>query len=550
MKERINRCLRLFTKIFICSILIWIWQHLEGLPSFGKSCQAKNKRNVAEGLRTSGLLKEEDTIVNPKQTDSSSKEKYVDNSENNEKTLVKQLSLLLKDKYIQKRIHKLLKDKKFQKKLNAVNENTKVQNPPSQTRVKKNCEELFSKPFPSNNYEQFPDSQETNSNYNKHPNTRNSNFNHSNYPNTRNSNFNHSNYPNTRNSNFNHNKYPNTRNSNFNHSKYPNTRNSNFNHSKYPNTCNSNNNCDSFSSSRNLNSKYGEFQNLDYSNDSCHTFPHSPDSNVNSFEQFNNQQFAYDHEKSSTSMKRKYNLKRNGAQQNYDDIFKEPHKLFDIEENFKRQYNALKEEDDFVKQFNTLKEKGYFKSAINGSKHYTNSKSRHTPSVIDNTNDRFDMLNRKPNYKETCEIKPDSRLKIEEELMKKEYVKAKKAKKANEKKLSLRNFLRKLDAMFEFEMIHSMKIKNSNKYSSKSTVVGRTMSHCLKKYRLFFPLMLNVVTVLILASLKYEISASIFCIVGLIMVVYYEIKLNKIKQMHKMFKKFNYRFKAMPKSRN
>ncbi|KMZ91851.1 Pv-fam-d protein [Plasmodium vivax Mauritania I] len=264
----------------------------------------------------------------------------------------------------------------------------------------------------------------------------------------------------------------------------------------------------------------------------------------------NEGKYPYDHEKSSASMKSEYDSEKQYPPQNYDDRFNGPYNSFDTDENYKGQYNRPKKGGYPDQQFNAPKHYGPYGPNVKDSKHQKKGhKSQHAPNVFGHPQQHLDMRKGPGNFQQEAfrGMTPDNRQKSGEALMREEYEKAKESKKELAKeRTALGNLLKYIDTSFEYEMMRSMKAKNKETSPVKEKGMRSTLFFYMKKYKLLFPLLFNLIAVAILAMMGFEVGAIVLCIVGIMMVVYYEVKLNKIKRMHRAFKKFNARYHVLP----
>ncbi|GAB69371.1 Pv-fam-d protein, partial [Plasmodium cynomolgi strain B] len=263
----------------------------------------------------------------------------------------------------------------------------------------------------------------------------------------------------------------------------------------------------------------------------------------------NEEMFPYDHENSSTSMESEHDSEIPYPPQNYDDDFNGPYNSFDVDENYEEQYNRPIDGDYPDQQFNASKQYGLYVPNLNDSKRQNGYIPQRIPNVIVLPERHLDMMIGRGHYLQEAfdEMEPDDRQKTGESLMREEYEKAKTSiEQEAEKRTPFGNIINRIDTRFEYEMMRSMKARNNDNSAVKEKGMRSNLIFYMKKYKLLFPLMCNLLAVGLLVMMGFEVTAIILCIIGIMLVVYYELKLSKIKKMHRVFKKFNARYHILP----
>ncbi|EUD69567.1 hypothetical protein C922_00431 [Plasmodium inui San Antonio 1] len=100
--------------------------------------------------------------------------------------------------------------------------------------------------------------------------------------------------------------------------------------------------------------------------------------------------------------------------------------------------------------------------------------------------------------------------------MREEYEKVKESiKEIAQKHTAPENLIKRIDTTFEYKIMRSMKARNNDNSAVKEKRVA------------------------LLLRLLFQVSAIVFFIIGIMLVDYYELKLNKLKKMNRVFEKFN-----------
>ncbi|VUZ97999.1 Plasmodium exported protein, unknown function [Plasmodium vivax] len=554
MKERTNNYFYLFSKAFTYSILIWIWQRFEQSPSCGEPWNIEGKQNDSSGLRASRLLRG-DAIMDFHQGYPQYRDRYMQGPVDHRGGaggggFAHQLSSLLKDKRIQKKINKMLKGKKQHGQMNDLRFNGNIDKLQKLLKGEKGYEELSRKHFPNNNYDSFQDPRNQNYGEDRRPDRRNRKNREDRHPDPRNASHDDEEHSDPRKPNYRDERHPDQGDQNYGEDRRPDRRNRKNREDRHPDSRNASHNDEEYPGPRNRRRKeerHPDRRNRKYRED---RHPDRRNPNYNSMDRGNEGKYPYDHEKSSASMKSEYDSEKQYPPQNYDDRFNGPYNSFDTDENYKGQYNRPKKGGYPDQQFNAPKHYGPYGPNVKDSKHQKKGhKSQHAPNVFGHPQQHLDMRKGPGNFQQEAfrGMTPDNRQKTGEALMREEYEKAKESKKELAKeRTALGNLLKYIDTSFEYEMMRSMKAKNKETSPVKEKGMRSTLFFYMKKYKLLFPLLFNLIAVAILAMMGFEVGAIVLCIVGIMMVVYYEVKLNKIKRMHRAFKKFNARYHVLP----
>ncbi|SBT36776.1 Plasmodium exported protein, unknown function [Plasmodium ovale wallikeri] len=253
------------------------------------------------------------------------------------------------------------------------------------------------------------------------------------------------------------------------------------------------------------------------------------------------------HDKSNYDKIKYNNLKQFDDVKSYDE--------FDHYGEFEKQFNAVEPDDNYKNASDP------FKHINNMEKHYDalsyqgNFKNQHSPlNTYDNYENEFGGLAYRDEYEKLFYNKKyDKGFNIGNTIDKLKFLKPSKykgkgkGKRKRRRKSGIQELLKNIDSKFELEMLRAKKNRGRKKSFFKSKKKYNFFVRFMKKYRTLSPLILTVTTIIMFIAMGLEMPATVFAVIAILMVFYYEIKLNKLKKMSKVYKAFRSRNKFMRK---
>ncbi|SBT33213.1 Pv-fam-d protein [Plasmodium ovale wallikeri] len=189
-------------------------------------------------------------------------------------------------------------------------------------------------------------------------------------------------------------------------------------------------------------------------------------------------------------------------------------------DHFDRPFKTIKRYDHFGKPRGTLKHSGHFDTKPSVFNHYKND-----------------------NYLETLDsAEYDKAAKMRHKKKNKTILHALKynGKVEEQNKLGILKFLNKLDSKFELEMKRALEPNSGSTYSHfKHKSMRRKLSYYMDKYKVFLPILINFLIVIVLLTSKATIAAGVFIDIGFLVSLYYYIKYKKLKMISTFFTMFN-----------
>ncbi|KAI4836912.1 hypothetical protein MKS88_004719 [Plasmodium brasilianum] len=241
---------------------------------------------------------------------------------------------------------------------------------------------------------------------------------------------------------------------------------------------------------------------------------------------YNPSTYYYNFEKSYYSPKHNDNIRKQFDTLKQDLHFKKHFIELPKNKNVDKIYKTTKHYGEILEQLDILKFDKYFKRPRSGLKRNNNYKKS------------SDVLKYDSDYEQTQNVlEPHDYLKSENEMQKGNFHDLlNRSKNKLKPKISPLNFLKKTDSKFEFKVLQSVNRKSNVHTFSNSKSKFCTLLQCMKKYNIFFPVIINIAIVIGLLSIRNDTGTLMFCIIGILYIIYYKFKLNKIIKIYKIYK--------------
>ncbi|SBS84795.1 Plasmodium exported protein, unknown function [Plasmodium ovale] len=218
---------------------------------------------------------------------------------------------------------------------------------------------------------------------------------------------------------------------------------------------------------------------------------------------------------------------------------------------FEKRFNAVEPDDNYKNISDSFKHINHMEKHYDALSYQGDFQNQHSPlNTYDNYENEFDGLTYRDEYEKLFYNKKyDKGFKLGNKVDKLKFLKPSKykGKGKRRRKSGIQELLKNIDSKFELEMLRAKKTRGGKKSFIKSKKKYNFFVRFMKKYRTLSPLILTVTTIIMFIAMGLEMPATVFAVIAILMVFYYEIKLNKLKKMSKVYKEFRSRNKFMRK---